>query len=128
MMIGLRIRQLREHRGMSQGDIEEKTGLMRCYISRVENGHTVPSLETLERFAGALDVQLYQLFYDNGTLSTPNVTLRQSLEEMAQGNDKAANEARFLLQLMQLLENIADKDREMLLAMARKLAGAERRN
>ena len=44
---------------MSQRDNEERAGLERCYVSRVENGHTVPSLETLERFAGALGVPLY---------------------------------------------------------------------
>jgi transcriptional regulator with XRE-family HTH domain len=63
MLIGQRIRQLREQKGLSQGDLEAATGLLRGYISRVENGHTVPSLETLERFAAALDVPLYQLFY-----------------------------------------------------------------
>ena len=63
MLIGTRLRQLREEKHMSQGDIEERTGLLRCYVSRVENGHTVPSLETLERFAAVLDVPLYQLFY-----------------------------------------------------------------
>ena len=63
MLIGKRLRQLREQKHMSQGDIEERTGLLRCYISRVENGHTVPSLETLERFAGVLEVPMYQLFF-----------------------------------------------------------------
>ena len=63
MLIGARLRQLREQKQMSQGDIEERTGLSRWYVSRVENGHTVPSLGTLERFAGVLGVPLYQLFY-----------------------------------------------------------------
>lgn len=63
MPIGARIRQLREQKGLSQGDIERMTGLLRCYTSRVENGHTVPSLETLERFAAALGIPLYELFY-----------------------------------------------------------------
>ena len=66
MLIGTRLRQLREQKQLSQGDIEERTGLLRCYVSRVENGHTVPSLETLERFAGVLDVPLYQLFFSRG--------------------------------------------------------------
>jgi transcriptional regulator with XRE-family HTH domain len=58
-----RLRQFREAKNLSQGDIEERTGLLRCYISRVENGHTVPALETLEKFARALEIPLYQLFY-----------------------------------------------------------------
>jgi transcriptional regulator with XRE-family HTH domain len=64
MIIGDRLRQLREERKLSQGDIEKRTGLLRCYISRVENGHTVPAVETLEKLARAMGVQLYQLFQD----------------------------------------------------------------
>ena len=63
MLIGSRLRELREARKMSQGDVERRTGLLRCYTSRVENGHTVPSLETMEKYARALDIPLYQLFY-----------------------------------------------------------------
>lgn len=63
MGIGERLRHLREARHLSQGDIEGGTGLLRCYISRVECGHTIPSLETLEKFARVLDLELYQLFY-----------------------------------------------------------------
>src|SRR5579862_7809466 len=64
MVIGDRLRTLREDKNLSQGDIENRTGLLRCYISRVENGHTVPAVETLEKFARALEVPIYQLFYD----------------------------------------------------------------
>lgn len=64
MIIGDRLRQLREAKNLSQGHIEQKTGLLRCYISRVENGHTVPAIETLEKLARAMEVPLYQLFYD----------------------------------------------------------------
>ena len=63
MLIGERIRQLREQKGFSQDEIERATGLLRCYISRVEEGHTAPSLEILERLAAALDVPLDNLFY-----------------------------------------------------------------
>ncbi len=64
MIIGDRLRVLREHKKLSQGDIEKRTGLLRCYISRVECGHTVPAVETLEKFARALEVPIYQLFYE----------------------------------------------------------------
>ena len=64
MLIGQRLRDIRESKNLSQGDIERRTGLLRCYTSRVENGHTVPSIETLEKYAGALEVPLYKLFYD----------------------------------------------------------------
>ena len=64
MVIGNRLRELRESKNLSQGDIEKRTGLLRCYISRVENGHTVPAIETLEKMARALEVPIYRLFYD----------------------------------------------------------------
>jgi transcriptional regulator with XRE-family HTH domain len=64
MIISDRLRQLRESKNLSQADIEKRTGLLRCYISRVENGHTVPAIETLEKLARALEVPLYQLVYD----------------------------------------------------------------
>ena len=67
MIIGDRLRALHEEKKLSQGDIEKRTGLLRCYISRVENGHTVPAIETLEKMARALEVPLYQLFYDGGS-------------------------------------------------------------
>ena len=64
MVIGDRLREMREEKKLSQGDIEKRTGLLRCYISRVENGHTVPAIETLEKMARALESPLYRLFYD----------------------------------------------------------------
>src|SRR3954470_9897903 len=65
MIIGHRLRVLREQKRLSQGEIEKRTGLLRCYISRVENGHTVPAVETLEKFARALEIPIYQLFYED---------------------------------------------------------------
>lgn len=64
MVIGERLRQLREAKNLSQGDVEKRTGLLRCYTSRVENGHTVPAVETLEKYARALEVPIYRLFYE----------------------------------------------------------------
>jgi transcriptional regulator with XRE-family HTH domain len=123
MSIGARIRQLREEKGLSQGDIERVTGLLRCYTSRVENGHTIPSLETLERFAAALGVPMYQLFFvgDNPP-PTPNLMPRLTLEEVAEEESKEGADARFLLRLKSLLDHIADSDRQVLLALAKKLA------
>ena len=64
LTIGDRLRTIRESKNLSQGDIEQRTGMMRSYTSRVENGHTVPSIETLAKYAQALGIPLYQLFYD----------------------------------------------------------------
>jgi transcriptional regulator with XRE-family HTH domain len=123
MVIGTRLRALREEKGMSQGDIEKSTGLLRCYISRIENGHTIPSLETLERFAGALDVPLHKLFYSGeGAAPTPNLLGRVSLEELASQPGKAGDDARFMVQFKQVLTKLGDPDRDVVLTLARKLA------
>jgi transcriptional regulator with XRE-family HTH domain len=123
MLIGERLRQLREQKALSQGDVEKSSGLLRCYISRVEHGHTVPSLETLERFAAALDVPLYRLFYtEEDTPPTPNLTPRKTLEELADDPGASGSDARFLLKLKGVLGRMVDSDRAFLLDFARKLA------
>ncbi len=122
MMIGTRLRRLREDKNLSQGDIEERTGLLRCYISRVENGHTVPSLETLERLASALEIPLYQLFYEgDNPPPLPNLSKRQSTEELAK-NEETDKELRFFEKVRRLTSKIDEKDRQLLLYMAQKLA------
>lgn len=84
MIIGDRLRALREEKKFSQGDIEKKTGLLRCYVSRVENGHTVPAVETLEKFARALGVPMYQLFYDGEEPpKLPNLPKRKTPGDIA---------------------------------------------
>jgi transcriptional regulator with XRE-family HTH domain len=78
MIVGERLRALREEKQFPQGDIEKRTGLLRCYISRVENGHTVPSVETLEKICRPRN-SLYQLFYEgDGVLAPLKVTLKTS--------------------------------------------------
>ena len=123
MLIGTRLRQLREQKQMSQGDIEERTGLLRCYVSRVENGHTVPSLETLERFAGVLDVPLYQLFFSGEEAPpTPSLTPRKTLEEISGDNGENGQDAQFLLKIRNLLARLAEPDRDVILSLAKRLA------
>lgn len=123
MVIGQRLRSLREQKGLSQGDLERASGLLRCYISRVEHGHTVPSLDTLERFAAALDVPLYRLFYSGeGAPATPRLTDRRSLENLAHQTGPEGNEARLLLKLKGLIGKMVETDRAFLLDFARKLA------
>ena len=73
MVIGERLKDLREQKKLSQGDVEKRTGLLRCYISRVENGHTVPSVDTLEKMARALEIPTYRLFTDDAHAKKPNI-------------------------------------------------------
>jgi transcriptional regulator with XRE-family HTH domain len=123
MLIGTRLRQLREQKHMSQGDIENRTGLLRCYISRVENGHTVPSLETLERFAAVLDTPLYKLFYSGEEESpTPNLTPRKTLEELATEEGRTKEDAQFILKLTNVLTRLTEPDRDVVLSLAKRLA------
>lgn len=123
MIIGERIRLLRESKEMSQGDLEKRTGLLRCYTSRVENGHTVPSIETLEKYARALEVPLYRLFYEgkeppkkSGLLS-PNAT-----KPMWGATENEWNELR---KFGKALSRMDERGCRLLIAMAQ---GMARRN
>ena len=115
MKIGTTIRAHRLQRGLSQGDIEKKTGLLRCYLSRVENGHTVPSLDTLAKIATALDVPIAQFFSDDGVGRQLNT---QKISD---------DELRFLTQIRRYSSNLNDSDRKLLLAMVRKFAATTSR-
>jgi transcriptional regulator with XRE-family HTH domain len=121
VIIGDRLRAMREEKHFSQGDIEKKTGLLRCYISRVENGHTVPAIETLEKMARALEVPMYQLFYDGEEPpKLPNLPKRKSSDDIAWGS--SGKDARFLGKLRRLLAKSEEADRKLLLYMAQKMA------
>jgi transcriptional regulator with XRE-family HTH domain len=121
MIIGERIRLMREQKKLSQGDIEKRTGLLRCYISRVENGHTVPAIETLEKLARAMEVPLYQLFYDGEEPPVlPNLPKRKSADDIAWGS--TGKDARYLGRFRRLLGRIEEGDRRLLLYVAQKMA------
>jgi len=121
VLISDRLRSIREEKNLSQGDIEKRTGLLRCYVSRVENGHTVPAVETIEKFARALEVPIYQLFYDGDKPpELPNLPKRRTAADIAWGT--TGKEARFLTKLRRLLATAAERDRKLLLAMVQKIA------
>ena len=121
MDIGDKLKALRKQKNMSQGDIEKRTGLLRCYISRVENGHTVPAIETLEKLARAMEVPLYQLFYDGEEPPVlPNLPKRKSADDIAWGS--RGKDARALGRFRRLLGRIDEGDRRLLMYMAQKMA------
>lgn len=110
MNIGETIRNFRLQKSMSQGDIEKRTGLLRCYLSRVENGHTIPSLDTLAKIATAIEIPLAQFFSgpgENGHKNAPQL---------------AEDEVRFLTQIRRLSPNLNDSDRKLVIAMVKKMA------
>jgi len=120
MVIGDRLRALREGKKFTQGDIEKRTGLLRAYISRVENGHTVPAVETLEKFARALEVPMYQLFYNGEEPpKVPNAPNRKSGTDIAWGSK--GKDARMLAQFCRLFSRMDEGDLAMVLFMAQKM-------
>ncbi len=110
MKIGETIRNYRLQKGMSQGDIEKRTGLLRCYLSRVENGHTIPSLDTLSKIATAMELPLAQFFggtQQNGSKSPPHLS---------------EDEVRFLTQIRRYSPSLNESDRKLVVAMVKKMA------
>jgi transcriptional regulator with XRE-family HTH domain len=121
VVIGDRLRALRKEKKFSQGDIEKKTGLLRCYISRIENGHTVPAVETLEKFARALEVPMYQLFYDGEEPpKLPNLLKRKSADDIAWGS--AGKDAHMLAKFCRVFGRMKPGEFGLLLYMAQKMA------
>ena len=121
MIIGDRLRTLREEKKLSQGDIEQRTGLLRCYISRVENGHTVPAIETLEKMARALEVPMYQLFYEGEEPPVlPNLSKRKSAADIVWGSK--GKDARMLAKFCRLFSQMGEGDLKLVLFMAQKMA------
>jgi transcriptional regulator with XRE-family HTH domain len=120
MIVGDRLKAIRESKSMSQGDIEQRTGLLRCYTSRVENGHTVPSVETLEKYARAMEVPLYQIFFDSQDGSPEELKLPKRAAMKLSGKD-----ASVVSRLSKLVSRMDDRNKKLLISMAQKLAARD---
>src|SRR5579872_1973265 len=117
MMIGVRLREIREDKKLSQGDIERLSGLKRCYVSRVENGHTVPAVETLEKMARALGVPIYRLFYEGDEPPTPPPTKSGNINVWG----SSGRPRRYLERLVMALEKMSPDNRQLILTMAHRV-------
>jgi len=117
--IGKKLKDIREQRQLSQGDIEKRTGLLRCYISRVENGHTVPAVETLEKMARAMEMPLYELFV--GAEQTPSLGKTSKAKSPI-----SRKEERRLSRFSALLANMKERDRTLLLKLGSAMVGRKR--
>jgi transcriptional regulator with XRE-family HTH domain len=115
--IGQKIRALRKSKKLSQGDVEHRTGILRCYSSRVENGHTVPTLDTLEKYASALEVPLYRFFTDEESVNAKLLANNEGSLWGASGKDRAE-----LQLLTEALERMDERQQRLLICMAQKLA------
>ncbi len=122
-MIGLRLKEIREDKKLSQGDIERISGLKRCYVSRVENGHTVPAVETLEKLARALDVPMYRLFFDGNDALPPQSHQRE--RNRSWGN--SGKSRRYIDRLAFALGKMTPNERELILVMAHRVNQRQRR-
>jgi transcriptional regulator with XRE-family HTH domain len=125
MLIGERLKELRERKNFSQGEIEKRTGLLRCYLSRVKNGHTVPSIETLEKLARALEIPMYQLFYEGKKPPIlPKLPKPTSADDIEWGS--AGKDADLLSRFRKVLSKTKEADKKMLMFMAQKMVGSSR--
>ena len=116
MDIGYRLRSLREQKNLSQEEVVKRTGLIRSYISRVENGHSVPSVATMEKMARALEVSLYELLYDGEQPPAPN---RGESSGEADEWGSSGKDGRFVKKLCQSLARMSERDRQVLMLLAR---------
>ena len=123
MRIGRRLRDIREAKNLSQGDIERATGLVRPYISRVENGHPVPSIETLQKWASALGMRLYQVLYQDEEPPKLAIVPTDGKEHLW---GDSGTEAQELGLLRQYLEKMNQRGRKTLLAIAAQMARRSR--
>ena len=125
MVIGDRLKTLREAKNFSQGEIERRTGLLRCYISRVENGHTVPSVDTLEKMARALEIPLYRLFVDDAVApKSLKLDSHRTAADDSWGSKGA--DAKMLKKFKRCLSHANEKDLRILMFMAQKMAQSHR--
>jgi transcriptional regulator with XRE-family HTH domain len=124
MLISERLRELREAKKLSQGDVEKRTGLLPYYTSRVENGHTVPSLDTLEKYARALEVPLYRFFYEGEEPpEKPKLSATEAEGPLWGAKRSERSERRELRSFAKALSRMDDRHRRLLLVVAQQMAG-----
>ena len=119
MQIGAKFRDLRLAKNLSQGDIQKRTGLLRTYTSRVEHGHTVPSIGTLEKYANALEVPLYRFFTDEVSVKVPK--LPQLKDNSSLWGSRSKERGAFQT-LAKALSRMDERDQKLLLSMAQGMA------
>src|ERR1700741_3955240 len=112
--IGEVIKTYRGQRGLSQGDIERRAGLLRCYLSRVENGHTVPSLETLAKIAEDMEISLADFF--PGTETPRDRETQKMLGELSE------DQGRFLSEIERNITSLSVVEKQLFLGMILKMA------
>lgn len=123
MLIGQRLRELRETRDLTQDDIARRTGFSRPYVSCIENGRAIPSIATLERWARGLSMKLFQVLYEDKKPIKPEKSSSKS-GKMPRNFDRLSRE---LHRLRRILAQMNDKERKLLLSMADQMASWSRK-
>jgi transcriptional regulator with XRE-family HTH domain len=116
MLIGERLKAVRESKSLSQGHVEQRTGLLRCYVSRCENGHTIPSIETLEKWTKALDISMAELFSEIGKAPKPLLAFKN-----INAQKMSSKQIRLATRMTDLVGRMRPRDQQLLLVMARQL-------
>jgi transcriptional regulator with XRE-family HTH domain len=129
-VIGYRLRELRKQKKLTRVDIEQRVGVSRSCVSRIENGETLPGIETLEKLARVLGAPLYRFFY-NGNLP-PNPSNSSNQKSRKNGGDilwgSKGKERELLFQFYHLFGRMKESDRKRLFFIAQKLAPSELRS
>lgn len=126
MILCERLRAIRQEKGLTQGDVESRTGLKRFHISRLEHGRTIPSIATLEKIACALEVPLYRFFCD-GVQPPKPLPLPAGVKSSDEAWGNEGDDALFFDQLRQLLGRINEADRQLLLQLTTQLVRRTKR-
>lgn len=127
--VGRKLREIRIQKALTQREVAARSGLPSSQISRIEKGHRLPSLETLERITAALEVSLSDVFYEIGiSQRASSAMLQQAVSEtIAKAREKGPDQEAFLQALTPVLPRLTGFDRELILSMARKMATAKQR-
>jgi transcriptional regulator with XRE-family HTH domain len=123
MLIGHRWRELREQAKLSQGEMAERTGFLQGYVSDVESGRSVPSIEAFRKVARALQIPIDWLFYDG---ENPPALVSLPKRKAAIASDGSGEHARWLARLRRALNDAASKsDRKLMTSVIQNLTKAE---
>jgi transcriptional regulator with XRE-family HTH domain len=90
LQLGPRIRTLRQARRLTLRDVADRAGVTESFLSQVERDVTSPSIATVQRIAGALDLSIAQLFAEEP--SSGRVVRREARRRIAYPGLKAVDE------------------------------------
>jgi transcriptional regulator with XRE-family HTH domain len=85
-LIGLRIKELRKHKGLSQEKVAEIMGISPKYLSNIERGKENPTLDTFIKLANALNIEVSDIF--NYSHEKSSKELRKLITDLLKDGDE----------------------------------------